>query len=152
MNAAPVLMQIVGALASARLEAVLIGNAAAAIQGARVTTNDFDFLIRSGQKAKIDAFAKTLGAGATAPYYPASQIVRVVREAGPHIQVDLLTRATGMRSFEGVRSKATRIPFGSGVLVVARLLDVVNSKRALGRLKDKAVLPLLEAALEAQGR
>lgn len=42
MTAAPLLNSIVAALAAARLEAVLIGNAAAAIHGAPVTTLDFD--------------------------------------------------------------------------------------------------------------
>ena len=43
MNAAPLLNSVVAALAAVRLEAILIGNAAAAIQGAPVTTVDFDF-------------------------------------------------------------------------------------------------------------
>ncbi len=44
MNAAPLLNSVVAALADVRLEAILIGNAAAAIHGAPVTTVDFDFL------------------------------------------------------------------------------------------------------------
>ena len=47
MNAGPLLESIVIALAEARLEAVLIGNAAAALQGAPVTTVDFDFMFRA---------------------------------------------------------------------------------------------------------
>jgi hypothetical protein len=46
MNAAPLLNSIVAALNQARLEVILIGNAAAAIQGAPVTTLDFDFMFR----------------------------------------------------------------------------------------------------------
>jgi hypothetical protein len=37
----------VAALSAVRLEAILIGNAAAAIQGAPVTTVDFDFMFRA---------------------------------------------------------------------------------------------------------
>jgi hypothetical protein len=44
MNAAPLLTVVAASLATAKLETVLIGNAAAAIQGALVTTVDFDFL------------------------------------------------------------------------------------------------------------
>lgn len=47
MNAGPLLDAVVAALTEARLEAVLIGNAAAALQGAPVTTVDFDFMFRS---------------------------------------------------------------------------------------------------------
>jgi len=47
MNAAPLLNSVVAALAEVRLEAILIGNAAAAIHGAPVTTLDFDFMFRA---------------------------------------------------------------------------------------------------------
>ncbi len=46
MDAAPLLTKVVAALADSHLEAILIGNAAAAIHGAPVTTLDFDFLFR----------------------------------------------------------------------------------------------------------
>jgi hypothetical protein len=46
MNATPLLSRIVIALQECGLEAVLIGNAAAAMHGAPVTTLDFDFAIR----------------------------------------------------------------------------------------------------------
>jgi hypothetical protein len=43
VNAAPVLSEVARAINEGALEAVLIGNAAAALQGAPVTTVDFDF-------------------------------------------------------------------------------------------------------------
>ena len=46
MTAAPLLALAARVLAKHRLDAVLIGNAAAALQGATVTTMDFDFIIR----------------------------------------------------------------------------------------------------------
>lgn len=46
MNAAPILAHIAQLLAKHRLDAVLIGNAAAALQGAPVTTVDLDFMFR----------------------------------------------------------------------------------------------------------
>jgi hypothetical protein len=46
MDAAPILARIVELLERHRLEAILIGNAAAALQGAPVTTIDIDFLFR----------------------------------------------------------------------------------------------------------
>jgi hypothetical protein len=44
MDARPILVMIARALQEQGLEAILIGNAAAALQGAPVTTVDFDFL------------------------------------------------------------------------------------------------------------
>jgi hypothetical protein len=46
VNATPLLSKLLAALAKEHLEAVLIGNAAAAIHGAPVTTLDFDFMFR----------------------------------------------------------------------------------------------------------
>ncbi len=46
MDAKPLLVEIGRALQEAGLEAVLIGNAAAALQGVPLTTVGFDFLVR----------------------------------------------------------------------------------------------------------
>jgi hypothetical protein len=46
MNATPFLGALLDALTAEKLEAVLIGNAAAAVLGAPVTTLDFDFMFR----------------------------------------------------------------------------------------------------------
>ncbi len=72
MNAEPLLARSARALHDARLEAVLIGNAAAALQGAPVTTVDVDFMFRStpGNLRKLKAFARELGATILRPYYP----------------------------------------------------------------------------------
>lgn len=64
MNAEPVLAAVARALARQRLDVVLIGNAAAALQGAPVTTLDFDFMFRKTPRnlQKLRALADDLGA------------------------------------------------------------------------------------------
>ena len=64
MNATPLLGTLLAALAADKLEAVLIGNAAAAVQGATVTTLDFDFMFRDTptNMAKLKRLAKRLDA------------------------------------------------------------------------------------------
>jgi hypothetical protein len=88
------------------------------------------------------------------PYYPASDLFRVTDdEAG--LQVDFMPTIHGIRSFEALRSRATRLPVGGTSLLTASLDDIVKSKRAAGRPKDRAVLDVLEATLEetkAKGR
>ena len=70
MNARPVLERIAAALAHANLECILIGNAAAALQGAPVTTLDFDFFFRDTptNRRKLIRFAKELNAIVLRPY------------------------------------------------------------------------------------
>lgn len=134
------------------LEAVLIGNAAAALQGAPVTTVDFDFLFRKTPRnlRKIKALAAALGAIVLRPYYPASDLYRVVRDDG--LQVDFMAKIHGIRSFEGVRDRAQTIAVGHVPILVATLADIIRSKRAARRPRDRAVLEILEKALEEASR
>ncbi len=59
VNARPVLERIAEALAEVGLEAVLVGNAGAALHGAPVTTLDFDFMFRETplNRTKLKRFA-----------------------------------------------------------------------------------------------
>jgi hypothetical protein len=57
----------------------------------------------------------------------------------------------GIRSLASLRSRAREVDFGGHVLLVASLADVVHSKRAANRPRDRAVLDILEKSLrEAQ--
>jgi hypothetical protein len=149
MNARPILATLARALAEHGLEAVLIGNAAAALQGAPVTTLDFDFLFRKTPRnlRKLKAVAKSLGAVVLRPYYPASDLFRVVRDEDS-LQADFMSVIHGGKSFASIRSRALRMSFGGRPLLVADLADVIRSKRAAGRPRDRAVLEVLEKTLD----
>jgi hypothetical protein len=148
MNAVSLLETLARVFADERLEVILIGNAAAALEGAPVTTDDFDFMFRPtrGNLAKMKRVAIQLDAHVSQPEYPVSKFYRIVnREAG--LQVDLMGVADGVKSFESLRSRASHVFFGDASLAVASLRDVIRSKRQAGRDKDKAVLPVLEETL-----
>lgn len=149
MDARPLLVEIGSRLRAVNLEAVLIGNAAAALQGAPVTTVDFDFLFRKTSRniSKLKALARALGATVLRPYYPASEMYRVVRD-DDGLQLDFMATIHGIRSFEGVRARATRLEIDGTPILVASLKDIVRSKRAARRPRDLAVLEILEKALE----
>ena len=149
MNARPLLDRVAAALQTAKLEAILVGNAAAALQGAPVTTLAFDFFFRKTPTnlRKLKLFARELGAMVLRPYYPASDMFRVVNdEIG--LQVDFLVLIHGVRSFEALRRRAIQVPLTGASLLVAPLEDILKSKRAANRPKDRAVLDVLEATLE----
>jgi hypothetical protein len=153
MDARPLLERVARALAAGGLEAVLVGNAAAALQGAPVTTVDFDFMFRRtpANLRKLRVVARELGAVILAPYYPASELYRVVNdEVG--LQADFMPRLDGVRSFEALRARASRATLGGAGLLVADLADIVRSKRAANRRRDRAVLPVLEATLREKQR
>jgi predicted nucleotidyltransferase len=151
MNAEPLLRQVAQALASARLEAVMVGNAAAALHGAPVTTLDIDFMFRKTPTnlSRLKALARGLQASILKPYYPVSDLYRIVND-DQGLQLDFMPRLHGVRSFEGLRARASRVEFGQCSLLVASLKDVIASKRAAGRARDLAVLEILEKTLEQQ--
>lgn len=149
MTAEPWLTLAARALAKHRLDAVLIGNAAAALQGSPVTTLDLDFMFRKtpGNLAKLKRIAAELNALLLTPYYPASGLFRLVRDRDG-LQFDFMAKVDGIRSFEGLKSRAEEVRFGRHKLLVASLADVIKSKQAAGRPQDRAVLPLLRKTLD----
>jgi predicted nucleotidyltransferase len=153
MNAEPLLIQITQTLAKCRLDAVLIGNAAAALQGSPVTTTDFDFVFRKTPTnlTKLKRVADELGALVLRPYYPALQLYRMTRDRdGLHL--DFMAKIDGIRSFESLRGRATAVTFGGHNLLVASLADIIKSKARAGREQDLAVLPILQRTLREKDR
>ncbi len=148
MDAGPLLDSVAAALAGARLEAILIGNAAAAIQGAPVTTVDFDFMFRRTpvNLEKLKKFAAKMDAVILRPYYPISALYRVMNDERG-LQVDFMPSIHGVKSFNSLRSRAQKIEIGGQDLWVANLADIIASKRAAARPRDKAVLEILEKTL-----
>ena len=140
-------------LTEVKLEAVLIGNAAAALQGAPVTTVDFDFLFRATARnlTKVKGLARALRAVVLRPYYPASDLYRISRD-DDGLQLDFMGTIHGIRSFEGVRDRATIVEIGGTTLRVASLADIIRSKKAARRPRDLAVIDVLEKAREEASR
>jgi hypothetical protein len=151
MNAEPLLNRIAKTFAEHRLETVMVGNAAAALHGAPVTTMDIDFMFRKTPTnlKKLKAVAQTLRAVILKPYYPVSDLFRVSND-DQGIQLDFMSRLHGIKSFEGLRSRSSSVQFGEHSLKVACLADIIKSKRATGRDRDRAVLDILEKTLNEQ--
>src|SRR6266508_4085339 len=101
MDAQPILFTLARVLNKHGLEAVMIGNAAAALHGAPVTTLDFDFLFRKTVNLrKLKAIAVSLNATIMRPYYPASDLFRLQRD-DDSLQVDFMGAIHGVKSFAG---------------------------------------------------
>ena len=82
MNATPLLSRLLAACAAEHLEIVLIGNAAAALHGAPVTTLDFDFMFRDTptNMRKLKSVAAALGGSAHFNGFPPAKAVHVNQE------------------------------------------------------------------------
>jgi hypothetical protein len=153
VNATPLLAEIARHLLRLHFDVVLIGNAAAALHGAPVTTVDFDFMFRKTPTnlKKLKSLAAALGATVLRPFYPASDLFRVVRD-DDGLQLDFMATIHGVRSFAGVRTRALTIEIAGAPLLIASLPDIIRSKKAAKRPRDLAVLHVLERTLEETNR
>jgi hypothetical protein len=145
MDAQPELSLLAKALNEHGLEAILIGNMAAALHGAPVSTIDIDLFFRKTPRnmQKLKLVANALEAIILRPYYPVSALFRLQRERDG-LQIDFMGHIDGARSYEGVRGRADVHEIGGHTLLAASLEDIIRSKRAAGREKDLAVIDILE--------
>jgi predicted nucleotidyltransferase len=150
VEAAEIVARVAKAIERHGLDAVLIGNAGAAMHGAPVTTIDLDFLIRRtpANRKKLTAIAADLRATLYRPFYPASRVLRMMND-DETLQVDFMDEVSGIRSFEGVRKRAHRVHLAGATVCLAALTDIIKMKKAANRPRDRAVLEILEKTLEA---
>src|ERR1017187_2584865 len=151
MDAQPELALLAKALNEHGLEAILIGNMAAALHGAPVSTIDIDFFFRKTPRnlQKLKRVATALEAVILRPYYPVSALFRLHRERDG-LQIDFMGHIDGVKSYEGVRGRAGLYEIGGVKLLAASLDDIIRSKRAAGRNKDLAVIDILEKTLDEE--
>jgi hypothetical protein len=141
------LVTLAVALRNAKLEAIVVGNVASSLNGAPVLTQDVDLLVRDTplNRRKLKQVAAAMGG---APPVPVSELSKTERIYGAAVPIDILyDRIAGRLTFASVRSRARTAAVGGDVLTVASLADIIKSKTAAGRPKDKAVLPILRATL-----
>lgn len=131
-----------------RLEAIVIGNSASMLNGAPVTTQDIDLLVRDTRlnRRKLARFADAVGGAAPMPVSELSNVEWI--EGGLAVPVEIhYDRISGGLTFSSVRSRAQLVIVGDEKLRVAELADVIRSKQAANRPKDRAVLPILRDTL-----
>jgi hypothetical protein len=141
------IVALLRALRAVDLEAIIVGNAAAAIQGAPVTTQDVDLLVRDTprNREKLLRLSEILGAAKPVSIGPLTSAERISGGAWP---VDILFETLpGNLGFASLRSRCRAVPIADVTATVASLEDVIRSKEAAGRPKDLAMLPILRDAL-----
>jgi len=153
MDAQPELVLLAKALNENGLEAILIGNMAAALHGAPVSTIDIDLFFRKtpANMQKLKRVAEALEAVILRPYYPVSALFRLQRDRDG-LQIDFMGQIDGVKSYESVRGRAASYEIGGQKLLAASLDDIIRSKRAAGRGKDLAVIDILEKTRDEEAR
>ncbi len=142
---------------------VLIGGMAAIAQGVPYVTQDIDFcyddsaenrarLIEALQSLQprlrvegmTDDLARELGWRLDARALRGAPNLTLQTDAGP---IDLLSRVTGLGGYAEVLRETVLLRIDGQEIPVLTLAGLMKAKRAAGRAKDMAVLPLLESTL-----
>jgi hypothetical protein len=161
------LTRMLGTLQRHRVAYVLIGGMAATAHGSVLPTEDVD-ITPARDRANLDRLALALRElnarirtegepdGVEFPCdgaFLAAQplMLNLTTEAG---DLDLTSSPAGFpEGFDGLARRAVEVDFGGGIVaLVASLDDVITSKRAAARAKDRAALPYLEALADEIAR
>jgi hypothetical protein len=159
--AEPDLRRLLQVLERHQVAFVVIGAQAAVIHGVPVVTADLD-VTPSRDARNLERLSEALGdvearlrtaeepAGVAFPIDPSmlagAETWNLTTRFG---DLDLAFSPAGTSGYDDLRRNATSVDLGNKVVVqVAALADVIRSKEAAGREKDRAQLPLLRRALE----
>jgi hypothetical protein len=133
------------ALGEEGIDSILIGAMAAIRHGAPLMTVDYDFWVRLPERQYVRLLAIVQRQSGTIR-------ARTVYELRDGTQVNAVFRPDGLRSFS-LEWKGCQMGLLEGVPVrVLPLERIIASKRAAGREKDLAVMPVLERTLRLARR
>lgn len=122
---------------------MIVGLSAAALQGAPVVTQDIDLWFKDLSDRGIKKSLKKVN-GSLVP----SVGLNPSMFAGKHVELfDIVLTMHGLKKFEEEIKNTIKIPLDNVYVRVLKLERIIKSKQALGREKDKIVLPVLKDAL-----
>lgn len=133
------------ALRQAKVEFMIVGLAAAALQGAPMVTQDVGLWFRDIDDTGIRRALRRVG-GAFVPTVDLAPPMFV--GAGVDL-FDIVLTVHGIGSFESEYATALDVSLGDVSVKVLPLDRIIRSKRYLNREKDRMVLPALRAAARA---
>ena len=155
---------IVEVLTRHRVAFIVIGGFAAIAQGSPIPTRDIDVVPAAGREnwarlsdalneldAKVRAVEldEPLAFDHDADSLAASQIWNLTTKYG---DLDITQMPSGTKGYDDLKRDASEIEVGGVHVHVASLADVVRSKEAAGRDKDRTALPVLRELVAMQLR
>lgn len=127
------------------VEYMIVGLAAAALQGVPAVTQDIDLWFKDLSDPRIAEALKQVGGIYVPPTLSTPPMF-----AGMSVSLfDIVLTMHGLRSFEHEMKGALSMRVGRMTLKVLPLERIIASKKATNRQKDRLVLPVLKDALTA---
>lgn len=157
---APRFAELITLLAEHDVEFIVVGGVAAVLQGASLTTFDLDVLHRRTPANVARLLDVLAGIGAVYRHDRRRLTPGPEHLLGPGHQLlsttlgdlDLLGTIGAATSYDDVVDRASRFELRGHAIAVLSLEDLIAAKTYADRPKDRAVLPILRAALEESRR
>ena len=128
-----------------KVEFMIVGLSAAALQGAPVVTQDIDLWFREMPAPGLDEALKNVHA----VYVPAI-LGNPPMFAGKGVELfDIVLTMDGLDAFDEEKKNTIKVPLGRIKVSALKLERIIASKTAAGREKDRLVLKVLSDALIA---
>lgn len=142
-----------------RVDHVLIGGVAAALHGSPLATGDIDICPRRDEDnlirlaAALEAVGAAIDAGGTdtVPLPPDPALLAQAATwnlVTDHGRVDISFEPSGTTGYHDLRRDAVVFELDDLTVWVASLADIIRSKEAAGRERDRQALPTLRRLLE----
>jgi len=150
--------KVISALSSSKVDFIVVGGVSALLQGAPIVTRDLDLCYRRASD-NLRRLAEALS--------PFQLRLRGVPEGVPNVfderslqfgmnftleaedeSLDLLGEMSAIGGYDAIVGRAVEMEVAGHTVKVLSLPDLIRTKRAAGRPKDLAVLPVLEATLQ----
>lgn len=128
-----------------KVDFMVVGLSAAALQGAPVVTQDIDLWFKNLTDPGIKkALRKAKGA-----YIPPTAMTPPMF-AGEGVSLfDIVVHMHGLGHFDQEKTQAVRVPLGRFKIHILPLERIIASKKAAGRKRDRLVMKVLSDALKA---
>lgn len=128
-----------------KVDFIIVGLSAAALQGAPVVTQDVDLWFKNLKDPGIKKALDKVGGS----YIPPIQMNPPMFEGDAVNLFDIVMHMHGLNDFIDEQKNVIKVPLGRVKIAVLKLERIIKSKQATGRDKDKIVLPVLSDALIA---
>ena len=132
------------ALKKRRVPFLVVGLSAATLQGAPVVTQDVDLWFRDLASPAFLKAVKDAGGFYVPPFGMNAPLL-----GGKGLELlDIVTTVHGLKNFDEEYRKSYKIKLEGLELRILPLDRIIQSKKTLGRDKDRAVLPVLKDTLK----
>ena len=129
-----------------RVEFMVVGLSAAALQGAPAVTQDIDLWFKNLGDPNLKKALDRVGGVYMPPTGSTPPLL-----AGPSVALfDIVLTLDGLQDFDEELEGSVEVPIGRTTIRVLSLERIIASTRAANRAKDRLILPVLEAAAAVQ--